>query len=196
MYAATNTNNQFKNNFVFKKSIRYADIKFNFFNSNFWNFFLSNETKGYLKKTIYLHFFLIIGTIAHLLIYHFKYLHPEFNILLPNPQKWQYIWLSSTISSIIGFIMVSYDLINLLNYFQYSNIIFGILPVLFTIIFNMNDLWNYVETKATKDLFYGFPIILIWYIVLAILIQVHLGCFYFTRILIKNWKIGKNNKLA
>ena len=136
---------------------------------------------------------LIISTIAHVVIYHFRDLHQQITFFVPQPQKFQFMWLSSTIPAIIGLVMVSQNLTSLLQLFQYTNIIFGLIPVLFTILFNMSDLWNYAKFKQTKELFHGFPLIVIWYMVLIIKIQIHVYSFYFTRLLINNWKIVKKN---
>jgi hypothetical protein len=129
-------------------------------------------------------------------IYHFKDLHLQISFFLPQPQKFQFIWLTSLIPAIIGLVMIFLNLSNLLQLFQYTNIIFGLVPVLFTTIFNMSDLWNYVKFKQTKELFHGFPLIVIWYMILIIKIQIHMFSFYFTRLLINNWKIVKKNKPA
>ncbi len=130
------------------------------------------------------------------MIYHFKDLHLQISFFLPQPQKFQFIWLTSLIPAIIGLVMIFLNLSNLLQLFQYTNIIFGLVPVLFTTIFNMSDLWNYVKFKQTKELFHGFPLIVIWYMILIIKIQIHMFSFYFTRLLINNWKIVKKNKPA
>jgi hypothetical protein len=121
-------------------------------------------------------------------------LHHQISFFLPQPQKFQFIWLSSLIPAIIGLVMIFLNLTNLLQLFQYTNIIFGLVPVLFTTIFNTSDLWNYVKFKQTKELFHGFPLIVIWYMILIIKIQIHIFSFYFTRLLINNWKIVKKNK--
>ena len=113
------------------------------------------------------------------------------NAIFPHPQYWQYIWLSSLVSAIIGVIMIRFNFPRLLSYFQYANLIFGFIPTFITIIFNINDLWEYAMTKNTNELFYGFPIIVIWYIVLIVLVQIHIYSFYFARVLAKNWKVVK-----
>ena len=122
----------------------------------------------------------------------------HFNILndiFPKPQYWEYIWILSLVASIAGYLSLARNRIKFLKCFYYGHLFFGLAPILFIMLFNATDLWDFVQKKETKSNFNGLPIIVIWYIFLFIAIQIHLFGLYFARILLKSWSNESANKI-
>jgi hypothetical protein len=112
----------------------------------------------------------------------------------PHPQNWEYIWIISVIPAIFGYLSLYRNRLSFLNIFYYGCIIFGLLPVVFTMLFSASDLWNYVQTRKTSNLWNDFPVIVLWYIFLFISIQIHLFSIYHAHVLRTTWIDGIKKK--
>lgn len=155
----------------------------------------SAQTKTYIRFAIYMHFMLSVVIVLQVISHYFKQYLPLFlTEIFPQPQYWQYIWLVSVLCSAIGYLSLNRNILSYLNVYYYGTLGFGLAPVLFTILFNATDLWQYVQTRETKNLFNGFPIIVLSYIFLFVAIQIHLFGIYFARILLRTWKGSKKQK--
>jgi hypothetical protein len=137
-----------------------------------------------------MHFMISAVILLQLSSTHFNFLTDIF----PQPQLWEYIWILSLIASISGFISLNRNRLKLLKFYYYGTLLVGLCPILFTMLFNATDLWDYVQKKDSKNSFNGFPVIVIWYIFLFIAIQIHLFGIYFARILIRSWSGESSSK--
>jgi hypothetical protein len=150
-------------------------------------YFFSAETKKYVKYSIYMHFFLSILVILQL-VFHFGnkllgYDFPE----VPKPMIWEYIWLSSLIPGLAGYLSLKHNRISLMNFYYRGTLAVGLGPILTTMVLNASDLLEYAQTKQTSNLYHDFPVIVLWYMYLFVVIQIQCFGLYFGRVLIRSW---------
>lgn len=133
-----------------------------------------------------MHLMLSAVVILQLASTHFKMLENAF----PKPQYFEYIWILSLVASIAGYLSLSRNRIKFLKFYYYGHVLFGLAPILFIMLFNASDLWDFVQKKtnnSTTSNSTSIPVIVIWYIFLFIAIQIHLFGIYFSRVLLKAW---------
>jgi hypothetical protein len=137
-----------------------------------------------------MHCMISVLVIVQLVTYHLESVD-----IFPEPQKWEYIWILSLIASVIGYFSLAKNRITLIKVYYYGNLIFGLFPIISTIIFNATDFLKYTQNKDSTKFFNGFPLIVLWYIFLFVSLQVHILGVYNARVLIKAWKdSGKKRK--
>jgi len=106
---------------------------------------------------------------------------------VPRPQWWQYIWLTSLVPALAGYMSLHRSRLSLIKLYYRGTVVLGLGPVLVTMIMNANDLLDYAYTKKTSNSFHNFPVIVLGYMYLAIVVQIHAFGIYFARILIRAW---------
>jgi len=151
---------------------------------------ISAENKKLVKYSIYMHFMLSV-IIQVQLVFHFvnKNMNPAVFQFpeVPKPQLWQYIWLTSLIPGLAGFLSLNRSRLSLMKVYYYGTVVLGLGTVLATMVFNAADLLEYAQTKKTTNLYHEFPIIVLWYMYLMVVIQIHAFGIYFSRTLIQAW---------
>ena len=159
-------------------------------------YFFSAEVKKYVKYSIYMHFMLSMLIVVQM-VFHFgnkyfsdKLVLPE----VPKPNLWQYIWLSSLIPALMGYLSLYRNNLSLINLYYKGTIIFGLGPVLTTMLLNASDLLEYAQTKQTSNLYHDFPVIVLWYMYLFVVIQIHAFGIYYARVLIRAWNKDASKK--
>lgn len=113
---------------------------------------------------------------------------------VPKPMLWEYIWLTSIVPAVVGYFSLNKNRLKLLRFYYLGTVVLGLGVVLSTMLFNASDLWDYAKTKQTTNLYYDFPVIVLWYIYLFIVIQIHAFGVYFARVLIRIWSLEANKK--
>lgn len=113
---------------------------------------------------------------------------------VPKPYLWEYIWLCSLLPGIVGYFSLNRNRLALLRFYYMGTVSLGLGTVLITMVFNASDLLEYAQTKKTTHIFHDFPIIVLWYMYLFIVIQIHALGIYFARILIKCWSKESSRK--
>lgn len=113
---------------------------------------------------------------------------------VPKPFLWEYIWLGSLLPAIVGYFSLNRNRLPMLRFYYIGTVLLGLGTVLTTMVFNASDLLEYAQTKKSANTFHDFPVIVLWYMYLFIVIQIHALGIYFARILIKCWTIGGNRK--
>ena len=106
---------------------------------------------------------------------------------LPRAQTWEFVWLVTLLPMIFGYVAVRKNRVFLLQQYLIGNFVFGILPALFGLYFHFDDLMEYWETKSAALLFRGFPVIVLWYMFLVIVLQLHSFEIYFSYQLLRAW---------
>ena len=148
---------------------------------------ISAENKRYVKYSIYMHFFISNIVIIQLVFYFGgKFTQIEFPEV-PKPNLWQYIWLASLIPALAGYLSLHRNTLSLLKFYYYGTLLLGFGTVLSTLVLNASDLLEYTKTKKSATLYYDFPVIVIWYAYLFVVIQIHALGIYFARVLIRAW---------
>jgi len=93
----------------------------------------------------------------------------------------------------------------LMKIFFRGTVTFGLGTIMTTIIFNLADLFTYKKLKTNQQLddvesqtFLGFPLLVLWYIFLIIMVQIHAFSLYLANLLLHSWQqykpIKKNLK--
>jgi hypothetical protein len=113
---------------------------------------------------------------------------------VPKPLTWQYIWLTSLVPSVVGYFSLFKNTISFIKFYYYGTVVLGLGTCLFTMILNAGDLMDFASTKEVNNKFNDFPIIVIWFAYLFVVIQVHAFGVYFSRILIQIWSKDSKKK--
>lgn len=106
---------------------------------------------------------------------------------LPRAELWEYAWLASVLSTFLGFMSLPKNRSFLLKQFLIGCVIFGLGPVLYAIYSLSDELFEFWETRETKRLLLGFPVVVLWNMFLVIALQVHVFSFSFGWQLVKAW---------
>jgi hypothetical protein len=159
---------------------------------------VSAETKSRLRMLIYLHFVLAFLVFFQIITYH---LPSKTTVKIPRPHLWQYIWLVTVIPSMCGLISMNKNQIFLMKIFFRGTVLFGLGTIMTTIILNLSDLFTYKKLKTNHQLeevepqtFLGFPLLILWYIFLIIMVQIHAFCLYMANVLLHSWQQYKPTK--
>ena len=159
---------------------------------------VSAETKSRLRLLIYCHFILALLVLFQVITYHIP-LIKNFNI--PRPHLWQYIWLLTLIPSLCGLISMNRNHILLMKIFFRGTVTFGLGTIMTTIILNLSDLFTFKKLKINHKLddiepqtLGGFPLLVLWYIFLIIMVQIHAFSLYMANILLHSWQQYKPSK--
>jgi hypothetical protein len=160
------------------------------------HYHVSLETKSRLRLLIYLHFVLALLVLFQIITYHLPLIT---TIKTPQPHLWQYIWLLTIIPSICGLISMNKNHIFLMKIFFRGTVTFGLGTIMTTIILNLSDLFTYNKLKANHQLadvepqiFHGFSLLVLWYIFLIIMVQIHAFSLYMANVLLHSWQQHKS----
>jgi len=115
---------------------------------------------------------------------------------LPKAELWEYAWLASLLPMILGFISMPRNKSFLIKQFILGFFIFGLAPVCYAIYLMIDDLFEYYHTHESKDLFLGYPRVVIWSMFLVIALQVHVFGISFGWQLSKAWSKTERRKKA
>merc|ERR1712127_76273 len=160
---------------------------------------ISVETKKYVKYSIYMHFMTATLIVVQLSFYYANelvFIDPnEFQLPeVPKPQLWQFIWLTSLIPSICGYFSLYRNTLSLMKFYYYGSVVLGLGSCLFTMILNASDLMDFASNHEATNKFNEFPIIVIWFAYLFVVIQIHAFGIYFSRVLIQIWSKDSKKK--
>lgn len=144
---------------------------------------ISVETKPRFRSLIFLHFGLALLVIVQFLTYHLDLL-PKSNI--PKPDPWEYIWLLTLIPSISGLLSLKKNDVSLMKIFFRGTVLLGLGTIMTAIIFNLSDLFTIASLKQTS--------VVISYIFLIIMVQIHAISLYMANILLHSWQQNKSTK--
>lgn len=159
---------------------------------------VSAETKSRLRLLIYLHFVLALLVLFQVITYHIPLIK---DTKIPRPHLWQYVWLLTLIPSTCGLISMNRNNIFLMKVFFRGTVTFGLGTIMTTIILNLSDLFTFKKLKTNHQLddvepqvFLGFPLLVLWYIFLIIMVQIHAFSLYMANVLLHSWQQYKPTK--
>jgi hypothetical protein len=159
---------------------------------------LSTETKSRLRMLIYVHFLFAFVVLFQILTYHLP-LITAFST--PRPHLWQYIWLICIFPSICALLSMNKNHILLMKIFFHGTIIFGLGTITITIILNLSELFTFKKLKTSHQLeevepqtILGLPLLVLWYIFLIIIVQIHAFSLYMAHVLLCSWQQFRSTK--
>jgi len=122
---------------------------------------------------------------------------PQFlqRLKLPKAELWEYMWTFSLLPSILSLIALKRNRHFLMQQSLLGIIVFGILPMIFGLYALLDDLLEYWDTRTSKRLLFGFPVVVLWNMFLAINFQVHAFALYFGWQLYNAWKPKGSKKV-
>lgn len=113
---------------------------------------------------------------------------------LPAPRPWEYMWVISMIAAILGLKSIPKNDSFLLKQYMIGTVVFGILPVVYGIVDQIDDLYAYLNEKRWNAQIFGYPAVIIWFMFLTAAIQLHGFGLYFSNQLLKSWKVKPTEK--
>ncbi len=158
--------------------------------------------KSRLKMISVVHFLLFVLMLFRLsvsLFVMFGMRPPAFlqKLRLPRPHPWEYWWLASILATILALLSLNRNQVFLIKQALLGIIVFGLGPTAFGIYEFSGELMTYMQTRESKHLFHGFPLVVLYNMFLAIALQVHVFGAYFSLQLLKAWgSKGERKKVA
>ena len=107
---------------------------------------------------------------------------------IPAPNAWEYAWVVSVVAAVFGLKSLAKNNSLLLRQFVIGTVVFGILPVIYGLIDQFDDLIVYYNERKYTARILGYPAVLVWYFFLVVAIQIHIFELYFSVNLMKAWK--------
>lgn len=107
---------------------------------------------------------------------------------VPNARPWEFIWFISLLAAFLGWKAMPKNDTPLLKQYIIGSIVFGVVPVLYGLVDQADDLFAYITDKKQTAQILGFPAVLIWFMFLSISAQIHGLGLYFSVQLMKAWK--------
>ena len=105
----------------------------------------------------------------------------------PKAQPWEYVWLFSILATIFGLLSLKRNRTFLMQQFLIGAVVFGVGPVFYAIYDMWDDMMLFINTRETKKLFLGYPIVVLSNMFLIIALQVHFFALVFAWNLLKAW---------
>lgn len=160
---------------------------------------ISALSKSRLKICFFFHFLLFFLLLAKLSADIFDRL--DIFILeieeleIPKPLVWEYAWCCSLLFVFYGLSSLRKNVIKSMSIFFVGNIVFALMPVIFSLGYHFNEFWQLVNTHSAEGLsmWQGFPIAILWYGFSLVAFQVHCFSLYFAHTLISAWKARGSN---
>ncbi len=106
---------------------------------------------------------------------------------VPKPLTWQFIWLTSLVPSFVGYLSLFKNTLSMLKFYFYGSVFLGLGTCLTTMFLNAGDLLEFNSTKEATNFYNDFPIIVLWFMFLFVVVQIHAFGIYFSRVLIQLW---------
>lgn len=113
---------------------------------------------------------------------------------LPPPKPWEYAWFISIVTAVIGWKALPKNERQLIKQYLIGTVVFGILPVIYGLCEQTDDMYTYLQDSKKSIRFLGYPAVIIFYMFLAIAAQIHIFGIYFALQLYKAWKPRSERK--
>ncbi|XP_064617846.1 protein jagunal homolog 1-B-like [Liolophura sinensis] len=162
-----------------------------------WQYKISTINKSRLKLDMLIHgimsFFMLIRLLPAIFAF-WGIPQPQFmkRWRFPPPRPWEFAWFVSTVAIVFGWKAIPRNVTVLLKQYIIGTVVFGLLPVLYGIIEQFDDLLGYLDNKKLALYFFTYPAVLVWYMFLAIAAQLHMFGIYFSIRLLRAWKASES----
>ncbi|KAK7076711.1 Jagn1p, partial [Halocaridina rubra] len=158
--------------------------------------------KGRLRKCVFFHLLLallmVVKMVPDILDRLDIFILEIEELEVPQPLKWEYIWLGGSLASFLGLTAIRRNRILLLQvYFLLINL-FSTVPVLLASMIYFSDFLEYCSEDEPQDLqlWQGYPVAVLWYCFILVSMQVHVFTLIFAWKLIIAWKNSMVSKKA
>ncbi|XP_076060201.1 jagunal isoform X2 [Oratosquilla oratoria] len=109
---------------------------------------------------------------------------------VPQPLKWEYIWVCGSVASFLGLSAIRKNKVRLLQiYFGLINL-FSTVPILLASMVFFTEFWKYCTDEDPQGLqmWQGYPLAVLWYGFILAAMQVHIFTLIFSWKLMDAWK--------
>lgn len=160
---------------------------------------ISAINKSRLKYCIFFHYLLFFGMLAKLsadILDRLDIFILDIEELrVPQPLLWEYVWCLSILLSFVGLSAAKSNRILQMKKYMIGLGVFGIVPMLYAIIYYFRDAIDYMTLEEDVDvadtdihMWQGVPYGLLWYGFVIIGLQIHGFSLYFAWNLISAWR--------
>ncbi|KAK3097043.1 hypothetical protein FSP39_005834 [Pinctada imbricata] len=158
-----------------------------------WQYKFSSLNKSRLKTDLTVHILIGLLMIVRILpgITSFLGVGPVQRLRqwnLPPPRPWEYAWIISLVGVILGWRSMPKNESALLKQYMIGSVVFGVIPVLYGLIDQSDDLYAYLNEKKFTGQILGYPAVVVWFMFLTVATQIHGFGLYFAAQLIKSWR--------
>ncbi|XP_076444958.1 protein jagunal homolog 1-like isoform X2 [Babylonia areolata] len=161
-----------------------------------WQYKISSLNKARLRLDVFLH--VVLGLLMLVRLAPGLTSLFGFNIIalrrwdMPHPRPWEYAWIFSLVSAVIGWRSTPQNNTFLLKQYMVGTVIFGLLPIIFGILDLKGDMMAYLSERKYTYVMFGMPAVVLWGLFLIICIQLHAFGIYFSIVLLKAWRPRTN----
>ncbi|XP_075145527.1 jagunal [Haematobia irritans] len=166
---------------------------------------ISLLNKSRLKYCIFFHallFFVMLAKLTSDILDRLDIFVLEIEELeVPAPLWWEYMWLSSLLTSFVGLSAARGNKIRDMQKYMIILGVFGVLPLVYCFIYYFGDVIEYLtlDDKSELDdtdilIWRGMPYGLLWYAFCFVGFQIHGFTLYFSYNLVKAWKARSTRK--
>ncbi|KAJ8314818.1 hypothetical protein KUTeg_006968 [Tegillarca granosa] len=104
------------------------------------------------------------------------------------PRPWEYAWMISLAAVVFGWKSLPKSESLMLRQYVIGTVVFGVIPIIYGVIDQMDDLYNYLNEKKSTGQILGYPAVLVWFLFLLTSAQLHGFGLYFASQLLSAWK--------
>jgi len=155
---------------------------------------ISVASKNFLRKGIFVH--LLLGTLMVLKLV--PYLLDSLNIFIlhleeleiPEPLTWELWWLVGCCSSFVGLNAIKKNNSTLLQAYIGMINLLSTVPVVLALMTHSADFYTFCSSDDPDNIarWRGYPLAVLWYVFLAVAVQVHVFSLYYAFRLLGAWK--------
>ncbi|KAL3883377.1 hypothetical protein ACJMK2_029649 [Sinanodonta woodiana] len=107
---------------------------------------------------------------------------------VPAPKSWEYAWIVSLVAALLGLKSLAKNEMLLLKQYMIGTVVFGLLPVIYGMIDQIDDMYAYLYDKKYTTRIFGYPAVVVWFLFLAVALQLHGFGLYFASVLFQAWR--------
>lgn len=112
----------------------------------------------------------------------------------PPPRPWEYLWVINFMTAVLGLKSLPSNTGPLLRQYVIGTVVFGLIPVVYGIVDQIDDLYAYLNEKKSLGTIQGYPAVIVWFMFLTLAIQLHGFGLYFARQLMQSWSPRSEKK--
>lgn len=108
--------------------------------------------------------------------------------VLPRPETWEYLYLSSAIFNLIGYASLSRNNVQRLSIYFYGSSITTALAIVWAACVHAHEVEAFVMQGRVHAYLFGQPLVIVTYLFLTLLTQLNIFSLNYARKLTKAWK--------